>query len=40
MEKEEKWVSLELEEDKTFAELADKRLNDTKKWVSHDEAWK
>lgn len=32
--------SLELEEDKIFAELADERVSNTKKWISHDEAWK
>ncbi len=33
-------TSLELEEDKIFAKLADERLSNIKKWISHDDAWK
>ena len=32
--------SLDLQEDKTFAKLADERIANTKEWVSHKEAWK
>ena len=32
--------SLELEEDKAIAKLADKRLEDTREWISHVDAWK
>ena len=32
--------SLELQEDKLFAKLADKRISNTKKWIDHIDAWK
>lgn len=32
--------SLELSEDKVFAKLADDRLENTKNWCSHEDAWK
>ena len=32
--------SLELQEDKLFAKLADKRIRSTKKWIDHIDAWK
>lgn len=32
--------ALELEEDIYLSELAEKRLEQTKKWVSHKDAWK
>ena len=32
--------SLELQEDMMFSKLADERINNTKKWVSHEDAWK
>lgn len=32
--------SLELQEDKLFAKLADKRIADTKEWINHKDAWK
>lgn len=31
--------SLELHEDEVLSELADRRLKETKKWVSHEKAW-
>jgi len=33
-------TSLELQEDKLFSNVADKRIKDTKKWINHDNAWK
>ncbi len=33
-------TGLELQEDKVFAKLADERIRNTKKWVSHADAWK
>lgn len=33
-------TSLELQEDKLFSKIADKRIKDTKKWVNHEDAWK
>ena len=32
--------SLALQEDKLFSKLADDRISNTKKWVSHLDAWK
>ena len=32
--------SLELQEDKVFAKLADERINNTKEWFSNQDAWK
>ncbi|MEQ1789971.1 MAG: hypothetical protein ABL857_05950 [Rickettsiales bacterium] len=31
--------ALELHEDVAFSKLADKRLKETKEWVSHEKAW-
>lgn len=31
--------ALELHEDMALSKLADKRLKETKKWISHEEAW-
>ena len=33
-------TSLELEEDRLFSNIADKRIKNTKKWISHEDAWK
>lgn len=33
-------TSLELQEDKLFSKIADKRVVSTKKWNSHEDAWK
>ena len=33
-------ASLELQEDKLFSNIADKRIKNTKKWISHEDAWK
>jgi hypothetical protein len=33
-------ASLEIEEDRLFAKLADERLGKTKEWFSHEDAWK
>jgi hypothetical protein len=33
-------TSLELQEDRIFAKLAEERLRNTKEWVSHEDAWK
>lgn len=33
-------ASLELQEEKMFAKLADERMRSTKKWFSHTDAWK
>jgi len=33
-------TSLELQEDRAFAKLAEERLIDTKEWISHADAWK
>lgn len=32
--------SLELQEDKILSELADDRINKTKEWIKHADAWK
>ncbi|MEY4464301.1 MAG: hypothetical protein RLZZ81_1272 [Pseudomonadota bacterium] len=32
--------SLELEEDAFFSKLADKRLEETKHWIKHEDFWK
>lgn len=32
--------SLELQEDKMFSKLADERLKNSKKWISHNDTWK
>ncbi|MGX6960774.1 MAG: hypothetical protein ACIPMY_06185 [Rickettsia endosymbiont of Pentastiridius leporinus] len=32
--------SLELEEDFLFSKLADKRLEETKHWIKHEDFWK
>ncbi|HJD65070.1 MAG TPA: hypothetical protein LFW10_02825 [Rickettsia endosymbiont of Diachasma alloeum] len=32
--------SLDLEEDMYFSRLADKRLEETKHWIKHEEFWK
>ncbi len=31
--------ALELHEDMALSKLADKRLKETKKWISHEEVW-
>ena len=31
--------SLELEEDALFSKIADKRIETTKKWSSHEDVW-
>jgi len=33
-------TSLELEEDRLFSNIDDKRIKNTKKWISHEDAWK
>lgn len=33
-------TSLELEEDRLFSNIADKRIRNTKKWINHEDAWK
>jgi hypothetical protein len=33
-------TSLELEEDRLFSNIADKRIQSTTKWVNHEDAWK
>ena len=33
-------ASLELQEDKIFSEVADKRCKSTNQWISHEDAWK
>ncbi|PCJ24185.1 MAG: hypothetical protein COA94_07555 [Rickettsiales bacterium] len=33
-------AKLELQEEKSFSKLADERIATTKKWVSHEDAWK
>lgn len=33
-------ASLELQEDKMFSKLAEERLVNTEKWISHEDAWK
>ncbi|MCC8416965.1 MAG: hypothetical protein LN588_00120 [Rickettsia endosymbiont of Bryobia graminum] len=33
-------ASLELQEEKMFAKLADERMRNTKEWFSHTDAWK
>lgn len=33
-------TSLELEEDRLFSNIADKRIRNTKKWINNDDAWK
>ncbi len=32
--------SLELQEDKVFAKLAEERIRTTKEWLNHSDAWK
>ena len=31
---------IEIEEDRIWASLADERVKTTKKWISHEKAWK
>ncbi|WP_375319062.1 hypothetical protein [Candidatus Tisiphia endosymbiont of Oplodontha viridula] len=33
-------TSLELQEDKILAKLADDRIGNTKEWISHTDVWK
>ncbi|WP_133062958.1 MULTISPECIES: hypothetical protein [Rickettsieae] len=33
-------TSLELQEDKILAKLADERIDNTKEWISHMDSWK
>ncbi|WP_341747850.1 MULTISPECIES: hypothetical protein [unclassified Candidatus Tisiphia] len=33
-------TSLELQEDKILAKLADERIGNTKEWISHTDTWK
>lgn len=33
-------TSLELEEDRLFSNIADKRIKNTTKWINHEDAWK
>ena len=33
-------TSLELQEDRLFSNIADKRIKNTKKWINHEDAWK
>ncbi|MDN3030012.1 MAG: hypothetical protein QMO91_01380 [Candidatus Tisiphia sp.] len=33
-------TSLELQEDKILAKLADERIGNTKEWISHMDSWK
>ena len=33
-------TSLELQEDKILAKLADERIGNTKEWISHTNTWK